>query len=99
MRRVRRQQRSDDVLAQERARLDELLAAEYRERTTELKRALAVARSDLVSARTEEARRLDEERRSDFAEREQRAAAEHSMRLMQVQKRVEDRLTAWAHDL
>lgn len=96
---MRRRSSSHDVLEAERARLDELLQAEYEQRAAELKRSLASARAELSSALADEAHRLGEEWRVEFAEREKRAAAEYSMRLVQVQKRVEDRLTAWAHDL
>ena len=93
---ARRPRRQFDA---ERAQLDALVQAEYEQRTAELKRSLAAARSELTSLLVEESRRLGEEWREEFAERERRAAAEYSMRLVQVQKRVEDRLTAWAHDL
>jgi hypothetical protein len=96
---VRRRSREEEALDAERRRLADLIDLEYQERTAELKRALAAARSELATALTEEARRLGEERREEFAERERSAAAEYSMRLVQVQKRVEDRLTAWTHDL
>jgi hypothetical protein len=96
---VRRRSRDDETLDAERRRLEHLIDQEYRERTAELKRSLAAARSELMAALAEESRRLGEERREEFAERERSAAAEYSMRLVQVQKRVEDRLTAWAHDL
>jgi galactose-1-phosphate uridylyltransferase len=96
---VRRRARSEETLEAERARLDDLIAEEYQERTAEVKRVLAAARAELTSTLTDEARRLGEERRVEFAERERRGAAEYSMRLVQVQKRVEDRLTAWTHDL
>ncbi|MET0938361.1 MAG: hypothetical protein ABWY51_03955 [Gaiellaceae bacterium] len=94
-----RRRTPQDQLDAERAQLDALIEAEYEQRTAELKRALTSARAELTSMLQEESRRLGEEWRVEFAERERRAAAEYSMRLVQVQKRVEDRLTAWAHDL
>ena len=94
-----RRRTPQDQLDAERAQLDALLEAEYEQRTAELKRALASSRAELTSMLQEESRRLGEEWRVEFAERERRAAAEYSMRLVQVQKHVEDRLTAWAHDL
>ena len=96
---MRRRATSQETFDAERAQLDALVQAEYEQRTAELKRSLAAARSELTSLLVEESRRLGEEWREEFAERERRAAAEYSMRLVQVQKRVEDRLTAWAHDL
>ena len=96
---MRRRPSSQETFDAERAQLNALIEAEYEQRTAELKRALAAARAELTSLLVEESRRLGEEWREEFAERERRAAAEYSMRLVQVQKRVEDRLTAWAHDL
>ncbi len=94
-----RRRRPDTTLEAERTSIASLLDEEYRERTAELKRQLAVMRAELTAALVEESRRLGDERRGEFAERERLAAAEHSMRLVQVQKRVEDRLTAWTQDL
>ena len=96
---MRRRSSSQETFDAERAQLEALVQAEYEQRTAELKRSLAAARSELTSLLVEESRRLGEEWREEYAERERRAAAEYSMRLVQVQKRVEDRLTAWAHDL
>jgi hypothetical protein len=96
---VRRRSSPEETFDAERAQLNALIEAEYQQRTAELKRALAAARAELTSLLVEESRRLGEEWREEFADRERRAAAEYSMRLVQVQKRVEDRLTAWAHDL
>jgi hypothetical protein len=96
---VRRRSTPGETYDAERAQLNALIEAEYEQRTAELKRALAAARAELTSLLVKESRRLGEEWREEFAERERRAAAEYSMRLVQVQKRVEDRLTAWAHDL
>ena len=96
---MRRRPSPEETFDAERAQLNALVEAEYEQRTAELKRALAAARAELTSLLVEESRRLGEEWREEFAERERRAAAEYSMRLVQVQKRVEDRLTAWAHDL
>ena len=96
---MRRRSTPEETYDAERAQLNALIEAEYEQRTAELKRALAAARAELTSLLVKESRRLGEEWREEFAERERRAAAEYSMRLVQVQKRVEDRLTAWAHDL
>lgn len=96
---MRRRPSPEETFDAERAQLNALVEAEYEQRTAELKRALAAARAELTSLLVEESRRLSEKWREEFADRERRAAAEYSMRLVQVQKRVEDRLTAWAHDL
>src|SRR5207302_2461235 len=76
-----------------------LIEQEYQERAAELKRSLAIARSELGGILAEEARRLAEERRQEFEETERRAATEYSSRLHQVQQRVEERLAGWAQDL
>jgi hypothetical protein len=64
-----------------------------------LRGALAIARSEVTSVLTQEARQLAEERRREFDEREQQAASELSARLVQVQQRVDERLAHWTRDL
>src|SRR5581483_2947762 len=80
-------------------RLRELIEREAEERGVELQRTLALARAESVSLLAQEERRLAEERRKEFAERERHTASELSLRLIDVQKRVEERLSAWAADL
>jgi|SRR5581483_593416 len=80
-------------------RLRELIEREAEERGVELQRTLAMARAESVSLLAQEERRLAEERRKEFAERERQAATEFSLRLIELQKRVEERLSGWAGDL
>src|SRR6478672_1683692 len=83
---------AEQDFAEERARLAALIEQEYQERTDELRRSLAVVRSELGGI-------LAEEARQEFEEKERRAATEYSIRLHQVQQRVEERLREWAQDL
>jgi hypothetical protein len=80
-------------------RLQELVDHEVEERAAELQRTLAIARAESVSLLGQEERRLAEQRRREFSEREQRASAELAMRLVEAQKRVEERLVGWTSDL
>src|SRR6266581_5734827 len=96
---MRRRGHSETAFEEERAKLAALIEQEYQERAAELKRSLAIARSELGGILAEEARRLGEERRQEFEEKERRAATEYSIRLHQVQQRVEERLAEWAQDL
>jgi hypothetical protein len=68
-------------------------------RTTELERALALARSESISRLAEEERRIAEQRRHSVAEREQEASKTLSASLIEVERRVEQRIAAWAGDL
>ena len=95
----RKSPEAEQDFAEERARLAALIEHEYQERTEELRRSLAVVRSELGGILAEEARKLAEERRQEFEEKERRAATEYSIRLHQVQQRVEERLREWAQDL
>src|SRR5712691_4181748 len=96
---LRKSHSSQTEFEEERAQLAALIEQEYQERAAELKRSLAIVRSELGGILAEEARRLAEERRQEFEEKERRAATEYSIRLHQVQQRVEERLAEWAHDL
>ena len=83
--RPRKSQDPKSSFDEERARLDAVIAEEYEERTAELKRSLAVVRSEVSGILAEEARRLAEERRAEFEEKERQAAREYSIRLHHVQ--------------
>ena len=96
--RPRRKQAEPDPTAAE-LRLRELIAREAEARAEELQRTLAIARAESTSLLAHEERQLAEARRREFAERERRAAGEFSRRLVELQKRVEERLTGWAGDL
>src|SRR5438477_2865113 len=95
----RRAQSPERTFEEERAKLAALIDQEYQDRAAELKRSLAIVRSELGGILAEEARKLAEERREEFAEKERNAATEYSIRLHKVQQRVEERLAEWAQDL
>jgi len=82
-----------------RTKLRELTEAEAAERAAELERTLARARADSVSLLVEEERKIAEEHRSEFAERERAVAAALTEALTATQAQVEQRLAAWAQDL
>jgi hypothetical protein len=77
--RSRRRHESDPTEAE--LRLRELIEREAAERTAELQRTLAIARAESASLLAQEERRLAEQRRREFADRERQATAEFSMRL------------------
>src|SRR5438128_6948263 len=80
-------------------RLNELIEREAEERQAELQRALAMARAESVALLAQEERRLAEERRREFIERERQASADLSLKLVETQRLVEERLAGWAEDL
>ncbi|HEY5059863.1 MAG TPA: hypothetical protein VII51_12710 [Gaiellaceae bacterium] len=82
-----------------RARLRALVDDEAAERAMELERTLARARADSVSELVEQERRVAEERRRDFAEREEELAGSLTAALAATQAQVEQRLSSWAQDL
>jgi hypothetical protein len=96
--RSRRKQEEPDPTAAE-LRLHRLIEREAEARAEELQRTLAIARAESTSLLAQEERRLAEARRREFADREQRAAGEFSQRLVELQKRIEERLAGWAADL
>ncbi|HLY94494.1 MAG TPA: hypothetical protein VKP14_06575 [Gaiellaceae bacterium] len=90
---------ADAYLAATKVKLRNLIDAEAEERAAELERTLARARADSVSLLVEEERRIAEERRTEFAERE-RATADALMKaLTETQAQVEQRLSDWNQDL
>jgi hypothetical protein len=89
----------DANLAETQAALRALVAREAAETAAELERALARARADSVSLLIEEERRLSEEHRREFADREREIAASLTESLTAVQAHVEQRLAGWAQDL
>jgi hypothetical protein len=98
MRSRRRQEEPDELAAAER-RLRELIEQEAEARAAELQRTLAIARAESTSLLAQEERRLAEQRREEFAQRERRATAEFSERLLALQKRIDEKLSGWATDL
>src|SRR6185312_10292709 len=83
--------------AQEQIRMS--IDREAAERAAELERTLARARADSVSLLVEEERKIAEDHRREFAEREREAGASLTGGLTATQAQVEQRLAAWAQDL
>lgn len=79
--------------------LDEQIDAEAAGRAAELERTLARARADSVSLLQEEERKLAEEHRAAFLQRQREIAAELTESLTATQASVEQRLAGWAQDL
>ena len=68
-------------------------------RTAELERALTLSRAESISRLAEEERRIAEERRHAVSEREQEASRKLSEALIEVERRVDQRVAAWVGDL
>jgi hypothetical protein len=96
---LRRSETIDAHLNDAQAKLNALVDRETEERTAELERTLARARADSVSMLVEEERRIAEERRKEFAAREQEVVASLTAALVSTQAQVEQRLSSWAQDL
>jgi len=96
---LRRSETMDAHLNDAQAKLNALVDREVEERAAELERTLARARADSVSMLVEEERRIAEERRKEFATREQEVVASLTAALMSTQGQVEQRLASWAQDL
>ena len=86
-------------LAEARVQLDELVAQEVEQRTTELEQLLSRARADSLSALAEEERRIAAERRAVVVERESEAGNRLAEALANVQRQVEQRIRDWRQDL
>jgi hypothetical protein len=89
----------DAHLEEAKAQLLMLVDREAAERGAELERTLARARADSVSTLVEEERRLADDHRREFAERELAIAASLTQALTATQSQVEQRLAGWAQDL
>jgi hypothetical protein len=89
----------EGAYAEAKAHIEEILQRETADRAAELERTLAIARAESVALLAAEERRIAEERRRDFAEREDRATVELGQKVAEVQQRVEQRLADWAADL
>jgi hypothetical protein len=76
-----------------------LVEREAEERAAELERTLARARADSVSLLVEEERKLAEDHRRAYAEREREISASWTASLTETQAQVEQRLAGWAQDL
>jgi hypothetical protein len=80
-------------------RLFELVDREAADRASELERTLARARADSISLLAEEERRIAEERRATFVERERELASSLASALTETQAQVGRRLAEWKDDL
>jgi hypothetical protein len=96
---VRRTRSLDAEFTEARRRLHEALEAETNALSAELDRTIQRARAESTSALRDEERRLAEEHRRSFAERERKAGAELAEALAVTQRRVEQRLAGWTTDL
>jgi hypothetical protein len=100
LRRVLEQAEQIDAhLAEAQTRLRALVEIEASERAAELERTLARARADSVSMLVEEERRLADEHRREFAQREVEIGASLTEALTATQSQIEQRLAGWAQDL
>ena len=80
-------------------RLQELVDKEAADRAAELERTLARARADSISLLAEEERRISEERRLAFGERERELVTSLTNALTETQAQVSQRLADWKKDL
>jgi hypothetical protein len=90
---------TDAHVADAQARMRELVDAEATERAAELERTLARARADSISLLAEEERRIAEERRTAFGDRERELVASLTEALTATQTQVSQRLADWKKDL
>jgi hypothetical protein len=90
---------TDANLAEAQLQLHRLVEREAADRAAELERTLARARADSVSLLVEEERKIAEDRRRDFVERERSVSASLTEALTVTQSQVEQRLAGWAQDL
>jgi hypothetical protein len=89
----------DAEFAGARRSLHEALEHETKALSADLDRTIQRARAESVSALLDEERRLAEEHRRAFAERERKAGSELAEALAITQRRVEQRLAGWTTDL
>jgi hypothetical protein len=86
-------------VAAARQRLLELIERESADRSAELERTLARARADSISLLADEERRIAEERRTTFADRERELVGSLTQALTDTQTQVAKRLADWKLDL
>ena len=99
LRAAARAEAMDEHLARAKSQLGELVRIEAAKRVVELERTLVRARADSISLLNEQERRLAEERRGEFAERERELTRSLMETLTATQAQVELRLAGWAQDL
>ena len=93
--RARRRDPTDEALAE----LQALVAEETASAADELKSRLARMRADALSSLVEEERKIADERRREFAERERAAGVELAEALTVAARRVDERLRTWGDEL
>ena len=96
---VRARPRRSDPTEEALARLQALVAEETAAAADELKTRLARMRADALSSLVEEERKIADERRREFAERERAAGLELAEALSIAARRVDERLRTWGDDL
>ncbi len=96
---VTRSEAIDARLADAQTQLRALVDREAEERAAELERTLARARAESVSLLLDEERKIVDDHRREFAQREQQFAASLTESLTTTQGQVEQRLAGWAQDL
>jgi hypothetical protein len=89
----------DGLMDTARVSLRALIDHEAAERAAELERTLARARAESVSLLIDEERKIVDDHRREFAERERQFAASLTESLTATQTQVEQRLAGWAQDL
>jgi hypothetical protein len=89
----------DAYLVDAQAQLRAVVDRETEARAAELEHTLARTRADSVSRLVEEERKIAEERRREFAQRERDSGASLAEALAATQGQVEQRLAGWAQDL
>jgi hypothetical protein len=94
-----RSEEIDAHMDQAKVGLRALIDREADERAAELERTLARARAESVSLLIDEERKIVDDHRREFAEREQQFAASLTESLTATQTQVELRLAGWAQDL
>jgi hypothetical protein len=94
-----REEDFDAYLAAAQERLQRQVDTEAAARAAELERTLARARADSVSLLEEEERKLAEEHRRDFLQRQRELADQLTSSLTTTQAQVEQRVASWTQDL
>jgi hypothetical protein len=95
----RKPKTDDDLLAEARERLKQMVDAEAERRESELQHTLSVARAETSAMLAREHRRLADERRDELVRAENRILTELTGRLIAAQKEIEGKLGAWSQDL
>ena len=87
------------LVAEARTAVRDAVAAETQAHAEEIRRVLARERAETASVLAAEERRLSEERRAEFAERERRSNEALADELASTERRLEERLRGFADDL